>query len=100
MLTVTKTISPCRGEKPAEQVLAEEEKVKQESQEHPVPISPDIEPDDEVIAEIDVHLSQDLANYLYIVQYPLRPPWRPYDPNNLKYVHCFVLFFKCHSPIF
>jgi len=37
--------------------------------------------EDEVIAEIPVFLSQELANQLYLLQYPLRPASRPYEKD-------------------
>lgn len=39
--------------------------------------------EDHVVAELDVFLSQDLAQNLYLLQYPLRPPWRPYDTSQM-----------------
>ena len=41
---------------------------------------------DEVIAEIDVVLSQELLDQLYVMQYPLRPLWRAYDNSMLDSV--------------
>ena len=40
--------------------------------------------EDEIVKEIDVFMSQSLSNQLHILQYPLRPPWRPY---NRSYLH-------------
>jgi hypothetical protein len=34
---------------------------------------------DEVIYELDVYFSNTLANDLVLLQYPLKPAWRPYD---------------------
>ncbi|KAL6059011.1 hypothetical protein QOT17_014423 [Balamuthia mandrillaris] len=42
--------------------------------------------DDEVMAEYNVFLSQELSNHLYLLQYPLRPPWRGYDMKQMKEV--------------
>jgi len=42
------------------------------------------EEEDEIVKEIDVFMSQSLSNQLHILQYPLRPPWRPY---NRSYLH-------------
>ncbi|EGC38572.1 hypothetical protein DICPUDRAFT_148777 [Dictyostelium purpureum] len=39
---------------------------------------------DYVEHEIPVYLSQGLANNLYLFQYPLRQPWRPYDMTKLE----------------
>ena len=39
--------------------------------------------EDHVVAELDVFISQTLAQQLYLLQYPLRPPWRPYDPTQM-----------------
>jgi hypothetical protein len=39
---------------------------------------------DPVVQEIPVILCQDLSSQLCLVQYPLRPPWRPYDPKSLQ----------------
>jgi len=39
--------------------------------------------DDPVISEIDVFLSTTLASDMHLLQYPLRPTWRPYPPENL-----------------
>lgn len=47
--------------------------------------SPD-EEEDEIVAEIDVILSQDLADQLYVLQYPLQPAWRGYDNTMLENV--------------
>lgn len=41
---------------------------------------------DEVVAEIDVILSQELLDQLYVMQYPLRPVWRSYDNSMLESV--------------
>jgi len=41
-----------------------------------------VEDDDPVIRELDVYLSTQLANELYILQFPLRPAARPYDRTN------------------
>ncbi len=49
-----------------------------------VKVKPEISSEDDVVVrELDVYLSQTLANQLYLLQYPLRPPWRPYDPAQL-----------------
>uniref|UniRef100_A0A6B2KZC2 DNA-directed RNA polymerase III subunit RPC5 n=1 Tax=Arcella intermedia TaxID=1963864 RepID=A0A6B2KZC2_9EUKA len=47
----------------------------------------DIEPsgdpdfgDDEVLQTIDVYLNHQASGDICFFQYPLRPPWRPYDP--------------------
>jgi len=53
-----------------------------------------VDADDEIVGEVEVILSQDLANSLYVVQYPLRPPWRPYDPTNLKYAANMKYYYK------
>ncbi len=37
------------------------------------------EEDDEIVQEIPIVLSQELAHTLYLMQSPLRPPHRPYD---------------------
>lgn len=42
-----------------------------------------IEDSDPVIEELDVFLSQEYANNLYILQYPLRPTWRLYNWNSM-----------------
>ncbi|KAM9971212.1 hypothetical protein ACTFIW_011188 [Dictyostelium discoideum] len=42
------------------------------------------EEEDYVIHEIPVYLSQSLSDYLYLFQYPLRQPWRPYDMSKLE----------------
>ena len=43
--------------------------------------------DDEVVGEMPVFLSQDLASNLYLLQYPLRPSNRPYtDVGKLSSV--------------
>ncbi|KAN0025363.1 hypothetical protein ACTFIU_003624 [Dictyostelium citrinum] len=42
------------------------------------------EEEDYVIHEIPVYLSQSLSNNLYLFQYPLRQPWRPYDMTKLE----------------
>ncbi|KAN0033144.1 hypothetical protein ACTA71_011352 [Dictyostelium dimigraforme] len=42
------------------------------------------EEEDYVIHEIPVYLSQSLSNNLYLFQYPLRQPWRPYDMSKLE----------------
>lgn len=42
--------------------------------------------DDEVVKVIDVFLSQEAAKQVYLVQYPLRPTWRPYDRRNIAEV--------------
>jgi len=41
-----------------------------------------VENDDPVIRELDVYLSTQLANELYILQFPVRPAVRPYDRAN------------------
>uniref|UniRef100_A0A7S4G0G6 DNA-directed RNA polymerase III subunit RPC5 n=1 Tax=Eutreptiella gymnastica TaxID=73025 RepID=A0A7S4G0G6_9EUGL len=40
--------------------------------------------DDEIVGEFDVFISQQMPNQLYLLQYPLRPSWRPYDLEQLK----------------
>ncbi|XP_049848598.1 DNA-directed RNA polymerase III subunit RPC5-like [Schistocerca gregaria] len=40
--------------------------------------------DDAVIHEIDVCLSKSLFDNIYLVQYPLRPPWRVYENSLLQ----------------
>eukprot|EP00026_Physarum_polycephalum_P005152 Phypoly_transcript_05181.p1 GENE.Phypoly_transcript_05181~~Phypoly_transcript_05181.p1 ORF type:complete len:577 (+),score=111.30 Phypoly_transcript_05181:182-1912(+) len=40
--------------------------------------------EDEVVKEIDVYISQNLANNLSIFQYPLRQPWRKYPMTRLN----------------
>lgn len=35
--------------------------------------------DDEVLHEIDIYFSNSLSNDLLLLQYPLKPAWRPYD---------------------
>jgi len=42
--------------------------------------------EDEVVKVIDVFLSQEAASQLHLVQYPLRPTWRPYDRKNISAV--------------
>eukprot|EP01102_Stenamoeba_stenopodia_P012236 TRINITY_DN3836_c0_g1_i2.p1 TRINITY_DN3836_c0_g1~~TRINITY_DN3836_c0_g1_i2.p1 ORF type:complete len:696 (-),score=215.08 TRINITY_DN3836_c0_g1_i2:75-2162(-) len=42
--------------------------------------------DDFVVKEFDVHFSQQLSNCIYLLQYPLRPKWKPYDKTNLSEV--------------
>jgi len=43
--------------------------------------------DDEVVAEMDVYLTQELAEQLYVFQYPLRPQWKPHEmASELKTV--------------
>lgn len=42
--------------------------------------------EDEIVAEVDVVLSQELAEQLYVMQYPLRPLWRGYDNSMLESV--------------
>lgn len=42
--------------------------------------------DDEVVMEMDVYLTQELANQLHVFQYPLRPQWKPIDASALKAV--------------
>ena len=37
---------------------------------------------DEVVDEIDVFVNQELADDLYVLQYPLRTPWNPYPPEG------------------
>ena len=39
--------------------------------------------DDEIVREIDVFLTTKASNNLYFVQYPLRPPDKPYDQSPL-----------------
>lgn len=40
--------------------------------------------EDEIVATIDVVLTQDLMDQLYVMQYPLRPAWRGYDNTMLE----------------
>ncbi|GAM28620.1 hypothetical protein SAMD00019534_117960 [Acytostelium subglobosum LB1] len=40
--------------------------------------------DDYVVTEMPVYLSQNLADNLFLFQYPLRQPWRPYDMSKLQ----------------
>jgi hypothetical protein len=49
----------------------------------------DNDDNDPVIKEIPVILSQELTSQLCLLQYPLRPPWRPYEPQNLQEVYFF-----------
>lgn len=42
-----------------------------------------LEDSDPVVEELDVFLSQEYANNLYILQYPLRPTWRLYNWSNM-----------------
>jgi hypothetical protein len=42
--------------------------------------------EDEVVREIPVILSQDLNGRLYLIQHPLRPPWRTLDTDQLQEV--------------
>jgi DNA-directed RNA polymerase-3 subunit RPC5 len=42
-----------------------------------------MEEDDPVVKELDVFLAQELAPSLHLLQYPLRPPWRPYDVSKM-----------------
>lgn len=60
------------------------------------------EEDDEIVKEIDVYISQNLAGNLSIFQYPLRQPWRKYPMNRLveikqrpghQKVVCIYIFF-------
>jgi hypothetical protein len=44
------------------------------------------EEEDEVVKIVDVYLSQEAAPNLYLLQYPLRPTWRPYDRENITEV--------------
>jgi DNA-directed RNA polymerase-3 subunit RPC5 len=44
------------------------------------------EEDDVIVAELDVVLSQELADQLYVMQYPLRPMWRGYDNSMMESV--------------
>jgi len=48
--------------------------------------------EDEIVREIPVILSQDLNGRLYLIQHPLRPPWRTVDSDQLKEV-CEIIFF-------
>lgn len=50
----------------------------------------DNDDNDPVIKEIPVILSQELTSQLCLLQYPLRPPWRPYEPQNLQEVYFFM----------
>ena len=43
-----------------------------------------MEEDDEIVGEFDVFIGQQMPNQLYLLQYPLRPSWRPYDLEQLK----------------
>eukprot|EP00667_Euglena_gracilis_P007335 EG_transcript_7408 len=45
-----------------------------------------MEEDDEVVGEFDVFIGQQMPNQLYLLQFPLRPSWRPYDVEQLKAV--------------
>lgn len=47
---------------------------------------PEEDAEDELLHEVDVVLSQEYADSMTLVQYPLRPHWRGYDPNFLKEV--------------
>ncbi|EFA74761.1 RNA polymerase III subunit [Heterostelium album PN500] len=44
----------------------------------------DDEEEDYIVTEVPVYLSQTLADNLFLFQYPLRQPWRPYDMNRLE----------------
>eukprot|EP01122_Echinamoeba_exundans_P015521 TRINITY_DN7398_c0_g1_i1.p1 TRINITY_DN7398_c0_g1~~TRINITY_DN7398_c0_g1_i1.p1 ORF type:complete len:693 (-),score=180.61 TRINITY_DN7398_c0_g1_i1:114-2192(-) len=75
----------------SEVVIKDEMEVDEDHKEQPPaagsPSSALADGDDEVVAEIDVvltNLSSDLS--VYLAQYPLRPPWRPYDPEDLTQV--------------
>lgn len=46
----------------------------------------DVGEEDEVVKEIDVYISQNLAGNLSIFQYPLRQPWRKYPMSKLSEV--------------
>jgi RPC5 protein len=55
------------------------------SSSYSVPVPPpghEIDPDDEVVAELDVVLCNDLGDPLLLMQHPLRPTWRPYVPQG------------------
>ena len=52
-----------------------------------------IDVEDEVVREIPVILSQDLNGRLYLIQHPLRPPWRTLDTDQLQEVY----FIKYYS---
>lgn len=41
---------------------------------------------DELVKVIDVFLSQEASSELHLLQYPLRPTWRPYDRKNIAEV--------------
>lgn len=41
---------------------------------------------DEIVKELDVFMAQGLSNQLHVLQYPLRPPWRPYNRSLLQEV--------------
>lgn len=42
--------------------------------------------EDEVVMEMEVFLTQELAEQLHVFQYPLRPQWKPHDLGALKCV--------------
>jgi DNA-directed RNA polymerase-3 subunit RPC5 len=42
----------------------------------------DTDVDDPVVREIDVFLSPALHQNLFLLQYPLRPSWRPYNTST------------------
>lgn len=58
--------------------------------------------DDVVVAELDVLVSNELANLqsqLVMLQQPLRPNWRPYDTDRSAhrlqpYMHCLVMEYQ------
>ncbi|ELT95950.1 hypothetical protein CAPTEDRAFT_186672 [Capitella teleta] len=44
--------------------------------------------DDPVVEEIDVFLSKQLASQLYLIQYPLRPVYRPFTNRVVEFARC------------
>jgi len=44
------------------------------------------DPDDVIVGEFDVFIGQQMPSQLYLLQFPLRPSWRPYDAEQLKSV--------------
>jgi DNA-directed RNA polymerase III subunit RPC5 len=54
----------------------------------PVPMA-DVDADDYVVRELDVYIANDLhaaSTQLSLCQFPLRPPWRPYDMDQVSSV--------------
>lgn len=47
-------------------------------------VDEEFDEEDEIVAEIDVVLTQELIDQLYVMQYPLRPAWRGYDNSMLE----------------